>query len=63
MLAGTESGRYERESYFGGAATREKVGWYQTVLRVAGGYEGVPIKGNHNNRETRRAPNTMSGRF
>lgn len=45
----------EFESAYGAAATRQKVRWYQTVLRVAGGFADLAVNGNHNDPETRSA--------
>lgn len=43
-----------RESSYGAAATRQKVRWYQVILRLTGAHE-VPVNGNHNDPKTREA--------
>jgi V8-like Glu-specific endopeptidase len=45
----------EAESGHGASATRQRVRWYQTILKVAGGFSAVIINGNHNHAETRKA--------
>ena len=46
---------FEYETNDGTSSTKERVKWYQAILKNAAGYSEIPIDGNHNNRATRNA--------
>ncbi len=45
----------EREKRYGAEQTQFNVRWYQTILKVAGGYSNIAVNGNHNDPKTRSA--------
>lgn len=43
------------EADYSGSVTEQKVRWYQTVLKIAGGFPSLTVNGDHNNPMTKKA--------
>jgi len=50
----SEDNLIKHEAEYNAQKTKQNVIWYQTVLKIAGGYPDTPIDGNHNDQITRK---------